>query len=155
MRLLSLRRYVSSIYMYATRVVNFSFLTDHSGFGYLWMHQCILMTECWRYTNTHKHKKSIFSNVWTFQPTHIYIYIYIIMSYRRHRYPWPSLATSPYRSSPLTGLQGHIPYSHIAAGCMFELIVLLLPGHIWGSIGVHHLWARPCFSSSDLHVWFV
>ena len=24
-----------------------------------------------------------------------------------------------------------------------------------GSIGVHHLWARPCFSSSILHVWFV
>ncbi len=23
--------------------------------------------------------------------------------------------------------------------CMFELVVLLLPGHIWGSIGVHHL----------------
>ena len=23
------------------------------------------------------------------------------------------------------------------------------------SIGVHHLWARPCFSSSVLHVWFV
>ena len=75
------------------------------------------------------------------------------MSCRRHRYPWPSLATSPYRSSPLTGLQGHIPYPHIAAGCMFELVVLLLPGHMWGSIGAHHLWARPCFSSSDLHVW--
>ena len=28
-------------------------------------------------------------------------------------------------------------------------------GHMWGSIGVHHLWARPCFSSSVLHVWFV
>ena len=27
--------------------------------------------------------------------------------------------------------------------------------HMWGSIGVHHLWARPCFSSSVLHVWFV
>ena len=27
---------------------------------------------------------------------------------------------------------------------------------IWGgSIGEHHLWARPCFSSSVLHVWFV
>ena len=23
------------------------------------------------------------------------------------------------------------------------------------SIGVHHLWARPCFSTSVLHVWFV
>ena len=79
----------------------------------------------------------------------------IIMSCHRHRYPWPSLATSPYRSSPLASLQGYIPYPHIAAVCMFELVVLLLPGHIWGSIGVHHLWARPCFSSSVLHVWFV
>ena len=26
---------------------------------------------------------------------------------------------------------------------------------MWGSIGVHHLSARPCFSSSVLHVWFV
>ena len=49
----------------------------------------------------------------------------------------------------------YIPYPHIAAGYMFELVVLLLPGHMWGSIGVHHLWACPCFSSSDLHVWFI
>ena len=26
---------------------------------------------------------------------------------------------------------------------------------MWGSIGVHHLWARPCFSSSDPHVWLL
>ena len=80
---------------------------------------------------------------------------FIIMSCRRHGYPWPSLATSPYRSSPRVGLQGHIPYHHIAAECMFELVVLLLPGHMWGSIVVHHLWARPCFSSSVQHFWFV
>ena len=85
----------------------------------------------------------------------IIIIIIIIMLFRRQGYPWPSLATSSYRSSPLAGLQGYIPYPHIATGCMFELVVLLLPGHMWGSIGVHHLWARLCFSSSDLHVWFV
>ena len=73
----------------------------------------------------------------------------------RHGYPWPSLATFPYCSSPLASLQGYIPYPHIAAVCMFELVVLLLPGHMWGSIVVPHLWARPCFSSSVLHVWFV
>ena len=28
-------------------------------------------------------------------------------------------------------------------------------GHVWRSIRVHLLWARPCFSSSVLHVWFV
>ena len=81
--------------------------------------------------------------------------INIIISCRQHGYPWPSLATSLYRSSPLAGLQGYIPYPDIAAVCMFELVVLLLLGHMWGSIGVHHLWARPCFSSSVLHVWFV
>ena len=62
----------------------------------------------------------------------------IIMSCRQHGFPWPSLATSPYRSSLPVGLQGHISYPHIAAECMFELVVLLLLGHMWGSIGVHH-----------------
>ena len=85
---------------------------------------------------------------------YIIIIIIIIMSCRQHGYPWPSLTTSPYRSSPLAGLQGYIPYPHIAAVCMFELVVLLLLGHMWGSIGVHLLWVRPCFSSSVLHVWF-
>ena len=78
---------------------------------------------------------------------YIYIYIYIIMSCRLHGYPWPSLATSPYRSSLLAGLQGYIPYPNIAAVCMFELVVLLLLDHMKGSIGVHQLWARLCFSS--------
>ena len=43
------------------------------------------------------------------------------MSYhpcRWHGYPWPSLATSPYRSSPLAGVQGCILYPHIAAICI-------------------------------------
>ena len=82
-------------------------------------------------------------------------YIIILMSCRQHGHPWPSLATSPYHSSPLAGLQGYILCPHIAAVCKFELVVLLLPSHMWGSIGVHHLWARPCFSSSALRVWFV
>ena len=67
------------------------------------------------------------------------------MSCHLHRYSWPSLATSPYHSSPPAGLQGYIPYPHIAAVCMFKLVVLLFLGHMWGSIGVHHLWARLCF----------
>ena len=81
----------------------------------------------------------------------LHIIIIIIMSCRQHGYPWPSLAITPYRSLPLAGLQGYIPYPHIVAVCMFDLVVLLL----LGSIGVHNLWARPCFSSSVLHVWFV
>ena len=74
------------------------------------------------------------------------------MSCHYHRYPWPSLATSPYHSSPLAGLQGNIPYPRVAAVCMFELVVLLLLGHMRGSIEAHHLWARPCFPSSVMHV---
>ena len=81
--------------------------------------------------------------------------IIIIMSCRQHGYPWPSRATSPYHSSLLAGLQGYIPYPHIAAVCMFELVVLLLLDHMRGSMGVHHWWVRPCFSSIVLHVWFV
>ena len=79
---------------------------------------------------------------------YIYIYIIIIMSCRQHGYPWPSLVTPPNHSSLLAGLQGYIPYPHIAAVCTFELVVLLLLGYMRGSIGVHHWWVRPCFSSS-------
>ena len=62
------------------------------------------------------------------------ITIIIIMSYRQHGYPWPSLATFPYRSSPLACLQGYIPYPHLAAVCMFELVVLLFA---WPYAGFH------------------
>ena len=68
---------------------------------------------------------------------YIIIIIIIIMSCRQHGYPWPSLATSPYYSSPLAGLQGYILCPHTAT--------VLLLGHMWGSTGIHHLWARPCF----------
>ena len=81
--------------------------------------------------------------------------IIIIMSRRLRGYPWPSLAISPYHSSPPAGLQGYIPCPHIAAVCKFVLVVPLLHIHVWGSTGVHRLWARPCFSSSVLRVWFV
>ena len=84
-----------------------------------------------------------------------YIIIIIIMSCWKHGYPWSSLATFPYRSSPQAGLLDNILYPHIVAECMFVLVVLLLHGHVWGSVRVHHLWVRPCFSSSVLHVWFV
>ena len=79
----------------------------------------------------------------------IYIYIYIILSC------WPSLATPPYRSSLMAGPLGYIPYPHRAAVCRFELVVLLFLDHVSETIGEHHLWAPPCFSSSVLHVWFV
>ena len=65
--------------------------------------------------------------------------IIIIMSCRQHGYPWPSLATSPNHSSPPAGLLSYILCPHIAAVCTFGLVVLLLLGHMWGSIGVPHL----------------
>ena len=81
--------------------------------------------------------------------------IIIIMSRRQRGYLWPSLAISPYHSSPLAGLQGYILCPHIVAVCKFVLVILLLHIHMWGSTGVHRLWARPCFSSSVPRVWFV
>ena len=81
--------------------------------------------------------------------------IIIIMSRRLRGYPWPSLAISPYHSSPPAGLQDYNPCPHIAAVCKFVLVVPHLHIHEWGSTGVHRLWARPCFSSSVLRVWFV
>ena len=45
----------------------------------------------------------------------------------------------PYRSSFPAGLQGYTSYPHRAAVCRFELVALLLFGHVNGSIGVHHL----------------
>ena len=73
--------------------------------------------------------------------------IIIIMSCRKHGYPWPSLATSPDRSSPLVGLQGYISYPHISAVCS-SWSSCFCPAICSGSLGVHHLWARPCFSRS-------
>ena len=85
-----------------------------------------------------------------------YIYIIIIiMSHHQHGYPWPSLATPPYRPSLPAGPQDYIPYLHRAAVCNFELVALLLLGYVKGSKRVHHLWARPYFSSCVPHVWFV
>ena len=63
---------------------------------------------------------------------HLVIIIIIIMSCHQHGYPWLSLITSPYHSLPLAVLQGYIPYPHIAAVCMFELVTQLLLGHMWG-----------------------
>ena len=78
----------------------------------------------------------------------------IIMSYRNHRYPWPSLATSPYRSSPLARLQGYIPYPHIAAECMFELVVLLLPGHLWESTYGHKTQQTNQTNQPSTSLWY-
>ena len=71
------------------------------------------------------------------------------MSCRQHGYPWPSLATFPYHSSLLAGLQCYIPYPHLAAVCMFMLVVLLLLGHMRGSIWVisNGKWVQ-CFLSA-------
>ena len=51
----------------------------------------------------------------------------------------------------------HTSLLSIASGrsCRFELNVLSLIVYVKGSIRVHHLWARPYFSSSVPHVWFV
>ena len=73
--------------------------------------------------------------------------IYILHIYHHHhhhvvlvaRISLTLSATFPYRSSPQAGLPDSIPYPHIVAECMFVLVILLLHGHVWGSIRVHHL----------------
>ena len=56
----------------------------------------------------------------------------------QHGYPWPSLATPPYRPSLPTGPQGYIPYLDRAALNRFELVLPLL-SYVKGSTRVHHL----------------
>ena len=51
--------------------------------------------------------------------------------------------------------QGYMPCPHRPAIRRFEQVTLIILGHVKGSIGVDHLWARPYFSSSVLHVRFV
>ena len=80
----------------------------------------------------------IYIYIYKYKCVYIYMYIIIIMC-QQHGYTWPSLTTPPYRSSLLAGLQGYIPYPHSAAVRMFGLAVLLLFGHMRGSIGVHYL----------------
>ena len=91
---------------------------------------------------------------------YIYIYVYIYISSSSCR------AASTDIHDPLSPLLPNIHrfwqdfratllYLHIAAVCMFKLVVLLLLGHMRGSIGGHHWWVRPCFSSSVQRVWFV
>ena len=64
-------------------------------------------------------------------PPHTYI-ISIILSYGKHGYPWPSLSTSPYHSSPLvSGL--HPVSSHSC--CMY--VRAGRPAFDWPYAGVH------------------
>ena len=86
------------------------------------------------------------------------IIIIIIMSRRQRGYPRPSLAISPYNSSPPAGLQGYILCSHIFAVCKFVLVVLLLHIYMWGPqeyIAYELVLASPAVSrvsgSSDLY----
>ena len=88
----------------------------------------------WTHTQTHTHTNT---DTHTHTHTHTHIYIYHHHVVPLHGYRWPSLATSPYYSAPLVGLQGYILCPHIAAVCMFELVVLLLLGHMWGSIYIY------------------
>ena len=103
-----------------------------------------LNTRTLPYTHTHTH-------------THIYIYIYI---YHHHVVPPAQISLTLSRHFSLSFIASgrssglHPVSSHIAV-CKFALVVLLLLGHTWGSIGVHHLRARLCFSSNVLRVWFV
>ena len=70
---------------------------------------------------------------------------------------------SPDHLSPLLPIVQRFWLVRRATSCI--LIELLYVGSSWspyfwsatwvGTVGEHHLWPRPCFSSSVLHVWFV
>ena len=83
--------------------------------------------------------------------TRIYIYIYISSACR---------AASTYILDPLSPLLPIVHHFWQVMDTSHILTELLYVGSSWSScfcsaIGVHHLWARPCFSSIVLHVWFV
>ena len=61
------------------------------------------------------------------------------MSRHQHGYPWPSLATPPYRPLLPAGIQSYILFRHRAAAYRFYLVVLPLIVHVKGSIGLQHL----------------
>ena len=82
-------------------------------------------------------------------------YIYIIMSCYLQNYPWPWLATTPYRLFLPAGLQDYISYQNRADGWNFELVVQPLLVNIKVSTGEHHFWAHPYFSRNVPHVWLV
>ena len=64
-----------------------------------------------------------------------------ILCHHHHVVPLAVISLAPSRHFFLSFIasgrsSSYIPYPHIAAVCMFVLVVLLLLGHMWGSIGV-------------------
>ena len=61
--------------------------------------------------------------------------LYPLQNHHHHHHvvplAWISLTLSHHFSLSFIA-SGRIPYPHIAAECMFMLVVLLLPGHMWG-----------------------
>ena len=110
------------------------------------------------YTHTHTH-------IYIYIYIYILLYLYIVFNSIDSAYVNSSSSLSSCRAAstnipgPLSPLlpilqrlsKVFMATSHIAAICMFELVVLLLFGHMWGSIGVHHLWARYVFCLSTGH----
>ena len=130
-------------------------ISDQRVYRYMYIYSTNICMSAYVYPHTWMVDTAV--SKWGFRN---YIYMYVYIYHHQHVVPptrisLTSLANSPNRSSILAGLLGYILYPHRAAVCMFGLVVLLLLGYMWGSIGVHHLWGRPCFSSSVLHVWFI
>ena len=95
----------------------------------------------------------------SFQYIYIYIYIYTYISSSCHDTstdipdPLSPLLPIAHRIWQVLRATFRIPTELLYVGS--KLVALLLLSHVRGSIGEYHLWARPCFSSSVLHVWFV
>ena len=98
-----------------------SFIHCTRGTNYNWYHRHFYVPQFFRFSWKVSELISLFAFFQFYSVvSQDIIIIIIIMSSRQEGYTWPSLATSPYRSSPQAGLQCYIPYPHIAAVCMFE-----------------------------------
>ena len=94
-----------------------------------------------------------------FLKTSVEVYIYIYISH--HVVPLARISLTFSRHFSLSFIASgrssglHPVSSHSC--CMYVLAgrPAFARPYVRGSIGVHHLWARLCFSSSVLHVWFV
>ena len=100
--------------------------------------------------------------------TNIVYYVFIKFFRMENHHHHHHLVMPPARISLTLSLSPLLPIVHhfwqvlratsrILAELVYERLSWLpyFSSAMWRSIGVYHLWARPCFSSSVLHVWFI
>ena len=79
----------------------------------------------------------------------------ITKSHCKHRFPWLFLSIGPYHPSLLASLPNYILCPYRAVIDRSLLVGQHWHDHLKKSIEEHHLWVRPCSSSSVPHVLFI